>query len=310
MDSLDGTRAQMMAAIDSAMENGVRASRDRASGQSGLFAALIEEQPTAHHTLPNVPDWTPQEKLTSEKEMLGFYVTGHPLDQYRDKVPELVSHTTALLEGLTKGNEVALCGVLVAVNRRRTKEGKPWASFQIEDLEGAVEAMVFSTQYERLNSSLVEDKAVLVRGLVLPEENAPPKISVQDVVPMDVVRVNLPSLISIKVPVNGSGAAVDRAAALLHLFQTKPGQTEVRLRLEKPKDFSVILDLVAKVRPDKAISSRIGRHLRPGSARSARQLEHCSPTNADLSAFPCSCLWPGWANSQRSSFSSDASSCL
>ncbi len=257
MDSLDGTRAQMMAAIDSAMENGVRASRDRASGQSGLFAALIEEHPTAHHTLPKVPDWTPQEKLTSEKEMLGFYVTGHPLDQYRDKVPELASHTTAQLEGLAKNAEVALCGVLVAVNRRRTKEGKPWASFQIEDLEGAIEAMVFSTQYDRLNTSLVEDKAVFVRGLVLPEENAPPKISVQDVVPMDVVRVNLPSLISIKVPVNGNGAAVDRAAALLHLFQNKPGDTEVRLRLEKSKDFSVILDVTAKVRPDKQFRAEL-----------------------------------------------------
>jgi len=257
MDSLDGTRAQMMAAIDSAMENGTRASRDRASGQSGLFAALIEEHPTAHHTLPKVPDWTPQEKLTSEKEMLGFYVTGHPLDQYRDKVAELASHTTAQLEGLPKNAEVALCGVLVAVNRRRTKEGKPWASFQIEDLEGAVEAMVFSTQYDRLNTWLVEDKAVFVRGLVLPEENAPPKISVQDVVPMDVVRVNLPSLISIKVPVNGSGVAVDRAAALFHLFQTKPGDTEVRLRLEKPKDFSVILDVTAKVRPDKQFRAEL-----------------------------------------------------
>src|SRR5208282_6220856 len=75
MDSLSGTRAQLTAAIDSAMENGMRASRDRESGQSGLFAALIEEAPSAHHTLPNVPDWTPQEKLTGEKEMLGFYVT-------------------------------------------------------------------------------------------------------------------------------------------------------------------------------------------------------------------------------------------
>jgi len=257
-DTLNGTRAQMMAAIDSAMENGMRASRDRESGQSGLFAALIEEQPTAHHTLPNVPDWTPQEKLTSEKEMLGFYVTGHPLDQYMDKVSELASHSTAQLEGLTKGHEVALCGVLVAVQRRRTKEGKPWASLQIEDLEGSIEAMVFSTQFDRLNTSLIEDKAVLVRGLVLPEESGPPKINVQDIVPLDVARVNLPSVISIRVPVNGSSGA-DRAVALDSLFRSKPGQTEVRLRLEKPRDFSVILDVAAKVRPDKAFRAEVAR---------------------------------------------------
>jgi DNA polymerase-3 subunit alpha len=262
MDLLNGTRAQMMAAIDSAMENGIRASRDRESGQSGLFAALIEEQPTAHHTLPNVPDWTPQEKLTSEKEMLGFYVTGHPLDSYMDKVSELATHTTAALEGLTKGTEVALCGVLVGVARRRTKEGKPWASLQIEDLEGAIEAMVFSTQFDRLNTSLIEDKAVLVRGLVLPEESGPPKINIQDIVPLDVARVNLPSVISIRVPVNGSTSgttAADRATALEALFRSKPGQSEVRLRLEKPRDFSVILDVAAKVRPDKAFRAEVAR---------------------------------------------------
>ncbi len=258
MDSLSGTRAQLTAAIDSAMENGMRASRDRESGQSGLFAALIEEAPSAHHTLPNVPDWTPQDKLTGEKEMLGFYVTGHPLDQYMAKVSELASHTTGQLEGLAKNTEVALCGVLVAVARRRTKDGKPWASFQIEDLEGSIEAMVFSTQYERLNTLLVEDKAVFVRGLVLPEENAPPKISVQDIVPLDVARVNRPSLISIRVPMNGSGGA-DRASALENLFRSKPGETEVRLRLEKPRDFSVILDVTAKVCPDKEFRAEVAR---------------------------------------------------
>ncbi|HEV2199818.1 MAG TPA: DNA polymerase III subunit alpha [Bryobacteraceae bacterium] len=251
LDSLEGTRAQLMAAIDGAVENGVRASRDRESGQSGLFAAMLEEQPAAHHALPNVPDWTPQEKLTGEKEVLGFYVTGHPLDQYADKVAELASHTTAQLEGLAKHTEVALCGILAAVQRKRTKDGKAWASLQIEDLEGSLEAMVFSTQYERLNTSLVEDKAVFVRGLVLPEESAPPKISVQEIVPLEVARVNLPSLISIRVPMNGAGDAVNRATALQRLFQAKPGDTEVRLRLEKPRDFSVILDVTPKVRPDK-----------------------------------------------------------
>jgi DNA polymerase-3 subunit alpha len=191
--------------------------------------------------------------------MLGFYITGHPLDQYKDKVAELATHTTSTLEGLAKGAEVALCGILTAVVRKRTREGKPWAAMQIEDLEGSVEAMVFSTQFERLNPSLNEDKAVLIRGLVLPEENAPPKISVQEIVPLDLARVNLPSLISIKVPVNGAAASADCAAALQTLFRAKPGETEVRLRLEKPRDFSVILDVTVKVRPDKEFCAEVSR---------------------------------------------------
>jgi DNA polymerase-3 subunit alpha len=186
-----------------------------------------------------------------------------------DKVKELATYTSANLENLTKNTEVALCGILTSVQRRRSKEGKQWASMQIEDLEGAVEAMVFSTQYERLLPLLVEDKAVLVRGLVLPEENGPPKVSVQEVVPLEVARVNLPSVISIRVPVNGTAApgsggaqvdrAPDRAEALHRLFEAKPGATEVRLRLEKSRDFSVILDVTEKVRPDKEFCAEVAR---------------------------------------------------
>ena len=148
MDTLEGIRAQLMAVIDSAMESGARAHKDRESGQSGLFAALIEEQPASEHPLPKVPDWTGQEKLTGEKEMLGFYVTGHPLDQYMDKVKRARhAHAPDNLEGLEQGTEVALCGILTGIARKRNKEGKLWAAMQMEDLEGAVEAMVFSTQY-------------------------------------------------------------------------------------------------------------------------------------------------------------------
>ena len=258
MDGLNATRSQLFAVIDPAMETGARAWRDRQNGQSGLFAAMLAETPAEDHPMPNVPDWTSQEKLAGEKELLGFYITGHPLDQYRDKVAELGRHTTSGLEGMPKSTEVALCGILTGIQRRRTKEGKPWIALQIEDLEGSLEAMVFSTQYERLSPMIVEDKAMLVRGLVLPEENAPPKISIQDVVPLENARVNLPSLISIRVPVNGTSPA-DRATALQQLFSRKPGETEVRLRLEKSRDFSVILDLSSKVCPDREFRTEVER---------------------------------------------------
>jgi DNA polymerase-3 subunit alpha len=258
LDTLQGSRAQQTAMIDSAMESGARAWKDRASGQSGLFASLMQEQTPASHPLPKVPDWTDSEKLASEKEMLGFYITGHPLDQHMAKVKELATHATSGLEGLAKNTEVVLCGILTGVQRKRNKRGELWAVMQVEDLEGAAEAMVFSTQYERLLGGLQEDKAVMVRALVLPEENSPPKLSVQDIVPLEVARVNLPSLISIRVPLNGSGESA-RAAALQDLFSRKPGDTEVRLRLEKTRDFSVILDVSARVRPDKEFRAEVSR---------------------------------------------------
>jgi DNA polymerase-3 subunit alpha len=240
------------------MEIGARAWKDRASGQSGLFADIAGQEPAAARPLPTVPEWTPKEKLAGEKEMLGFYITGHPLDQFSDKAAELATHFTSGLEGVPKNTEVALCGILTGIQRKRNKEGKLWAALQIEDREGSLEAMVFSTQYDRLLPVLNEDQAVLVRGLVLPEENAPPKISVQDIVLLENARLRLPSLISIRIPVNGAGDA-DRAAALSQLFARKPGATEVRLRLEKRRDFSVILDVPAKVRPDKEFCAELAR---------------------------------------------------
>ena len=254
MDSLEGTRSQKFAAVEGAMETGQRAWRDRECGQVGLFGeALADDTPMP---LPNVPDWTDKEKLGGEKELLGFWVTGHPLDRYADKIAELATHDTSNLEGLAKNAEVVLCGVLTSISRKRNKEGKPWAAFTIEDRIGAVEGMVFAASYERLAASVVEDQAVMVRGLVLPEENMQPKISVQDIVPLDNARVDLPSVISIRVWLNRNGG-IDRAHALDELFRRKPGDTAVRLRLEAPRDFSVLLDVTARVRPDKEFRTAV-----------------------------------------------------
>jgi len=256
MDSFVGHRAQLMAAVEGAMEAGQGAQRARESGQEGLFGDAFGGGET--HTekpLPNVPESTLREKLSGEKEMLGFYVTGHPLDQYEDKVRELATHTSGNLEGLEKGAEVALCGVITGIQKKRNREGKPWVSMVLEDREGAVDALLFTTNFDRLASSVVEDQAVLVRGLVLPEENAPPKISVQDIVPLDVARIPLPSLISIRVWIGKNGG--DRAAQLSDLFHRKTGDTQVRLRLESPRDFTVILDVPTKVRPDREFRAEI-----------------------------------------------------
>jgi len=256
MDSLAPSRSQLLAAVESAVEIGQRAWRDRRNGQAGLFAAAWHEPETVESPLPNVPEWGLQQKLAYEKEVLGFYVTGHPLDQYAEKIKELATHTSDTLEDLPRGAEVAVGGLLTSIQRRRNRDGRPWAAVQLEDSYGSMALVVFTTQYERLAQGLVEGQAVLVRGLALPEESGPPKISVQDVVPLAVAGVQFPGLISIRVPLTGGE---DAAAALARLFERKPGSTEVRLRLEKSRDFSVILDVPHKVRPDREFKEEVER---------------------------------------------------
>ncbi len=263
MDSLGGTRAQQFAAVEEAIEHGQRAWRDRQSGQTGLFAGITEEQ-QPEPPLPEAPDWSGKQVLAGEKEMLGFYVTGHPLDEYEEKIREIATHDSASLTGLAKGAEVALCGVISSVVRKRNRKGDAWAALQLEDRQGIVDALVFASSYEQLAPELVEDKAVLVRGVALPEENGPPKISVKDVVPLDLARVDLPSLISIRVFV-GRESGEEKAAALSELIRRKQGETGIRLRIEKPRDFSVILDIDEKVRPDKEFRTEVERICGPES---------------------------------------------
>ena len=256
MDNLEGTRSQLLLALDGAMEAAARAAKDRASGQEGLFGGFTEEE-QPEPQLPKAADWTAKEKLVGEKEMLGFYVSGHPLNDYADKISELATHDSSKLEGLEKGTEVAMCGLLTGIQRRRNKEGKPWASFVLEDLVGATDSMVFTTSYESIAGMLEEDKAVLIRGMALPEEGNPTKISVKELVPLDLVRVPLATLIGIKVPMGKNG--LDRAAELQTLFARKPGTSGVRLRLEASRDFMLTLDVPAKVRPDKEFKAEIER---------------------------------------------------
>ncbi len=258
MDGLGGTRSQLTAGLDGAMEHGQRVWKDRASGQAGLFAAMFAEQGPVEKELPRVPDWPVADQLAGEKEMLGFYVTGHPLDEYMHKVSELATHDSETVEGLPRGTEVAIAGILTSIQRKRNKEGKLWASMQFEDLKGHLEAAVFASSYEANLQFLTEDKAVLVRGSVLPEENGPPKISVREIIPLELARVSFPSLISIRVRI-GSENSGEVPAALQQLFRRKQGDTDVRLRLEKPRDFSMILDVSTKVRPDKEFQAEVAR---------------------------------------------------
>ena len=205
-----------------------------------------------------------EQKLAGEREVLGIYVSGHPLDRFKDKVSELATHSTDKLEDLERNTPIALCGILTSIVRKTNREGKYWASFKVDDGRGAADAMIFASRYEEMLSALKEDAAVLIRGNVLPEESGPPKISVQEMVRLEEARIDLPSLISIRICLKDE-TSTEKASALNELFGRKRGDTEVRLRLEKPRDFSVIMDVTTKVRPDREFQAEIEKICGPES---------------------------------------------
>jgi DNA polymerase-3 subunit alpha len=124
--------------------------------------------------------------------------------------------------------------------------------------------MVFAGRYEELLPCLKEDNPVFIRASILPEEGAPPKLSIQEMVNLADKRVDLPSLISIRVYLKDE-TAQEKANALINLFVRKRGNTEVRLRLEKPRDFSVVMDVTTKVLPDREFRSELEKICGPES---------------------------------------------
>jgi DNA polymerase-3 subunit alpha len=263
LDSTGANRAQLSEALDRAIETGMRSSRDRAMGQHGLFGAF-EDLHNVEYPLANLPDWTMEQKLAGEKEVLGIYVSGHPLDRYKDKITDLATHFTDKLEDLEKNTPVALCGLLTNIVRKTNREGKYWAALKIDDGRGVVDAMVFANRYEELLDTLREDAAVFIRAAVLPEEGGPPKLSIQEMVKLDDARADLPSLILIRISLRDE-ASNEKATALSELFTRKSGATEVRLRIEKPRDFSVVMDVASKVRPDREFRAALEQIYGPES---------------------------------------------
>ena len=263
MDSLGGHRSQLMAGLDRAAEMGQKAARDRATGQHGLFAAMEVEGPATEDRLPDVPTWPERQTLASEKEVLGFYVTGHPLNAYRDKVAELSQLDSSGLNGLAAGAPVALCGVLGSIARKRNREGRRWAAAVLEDLKGSVDLLVFANQYESLAPMLEEDQPVFLRGEMRVDESGPSKIAVNEIVSLDVARTWLPKQVAITLQLdNGADEAARR---LRELFTRKPGGTDVRLRLLRNKDFLAFYDLAAHVQADREFRAEVEQICGAGS---------------------------------------------
>ena len=144
--------------------------------------------------------------------------------------------------------------MLTGIAKKRNKEQKPWAIAQLEDWAGSTEVLIFATRYETLQNEIEEDRPVLIFGKAMPDDDGSVKINVQEIVPLEQARVNLPSLISIRVRIDKEP---DRAERLKALFDHKPGETGVRLKLEKPRDFTLQLDVPARVLPDKEFKAEL-----------------------------------------------------
>ena len=162
-DSLGYNRAQYMAVLDQAMDLGSRRQKDLASGQMDLFGDFMEEEDSIDKLeMPKMQEFPKIELLNMEKEITGFYITGHPLEEYREKIQYLT--TIESLEKQKDGKYISVAGIIRKAKRVTTKKGDMMCFLEIEDFLGVVEVIVFpKTFYDNINY-LVPDIPVVVRG--------------------------------------------------------------------------------------------------------------------------------------------------
>ncbi len=170
-DSLGSTRAGLLASLDQAMEAGQRRQRDREEGQVSLFEGLGDTQPTAapgaaRGPAPTVPEWPPDEMLGYEKEVLGFYLSGHPLEQYRDVGRRLGAVTAGDLFARPVGARVLLLGQVSAFTENTTKSGNRMAFATLDLVDGAVPLTVFPEPYRASGGALKQRGPLVVRGRI------------------------------------------------------------------------------------------------------------------------------------------------
>lgn len=223
LDEFGVKRSQLMAVLETAISIAAQRSKDSQSGQLGLFDDEVISQEVLNY--PDIPELPPEEILALEKELIGFYVTGHPLDKHRDKLAKLVPLKDLNELVFKDGSNVQVGGLISSCKRMFTKRGDAMAIFELEDFSGHLECVAFPKSYERLNRHISQEAMVLVSGRVnIQDEQA--KIIVEELQALD----NYQRAIEISIEKHNEQADIlEKLKANLQKF---PGQDRVYLNFK------------------------------------------------------------------------------
>jgi len=224
-DTVSTNRAAVFAVIDRAIDHGARAQRDRASGQAGLFSIAAAAPAFEEPVLPEVAKWSRKEVLAFEKETLGFYASGHPLDDYVESLQGLANLDGGKLAEHHPHEVAAMGGVILDSAVRTTKKGDRFALFRLEDQYGGVKVVCWPEQFNRYRSLIQNDQAVLVKGrLEVSEEGAATMIA-QEIQALENARARAAKMIILRVAEDSLTA--ERLKALDNLLGGQQGQAPV-----------------------------------------------------------------------------------
>ena len=236
-DSLGARREQLRAVVERALQSGASMLADRRSGQKGLFDDVEEEEEVdVTASLPDVPEMEERERLVSEKEVLGFYLSSHPLAEYASQLSTFCSHTSTQIGSVPHRTEIILGGMLAAIKFSHTKNPRPgqtatkYAMFDLEDMEGIVRCIIWPEQFVQFESLVQADAVLMVRGAVDRRPGSEESnLIVNELVPLDQLESRYTKGVVIRVDEARHG---EQAVGHLHeILRGYPGEGELQLVL-------------------------------------------------------------------------------
>jgi DNA polymerase III subunit alpha len=259
---LDEWRGQLHGAIDSALARAQRARRARALGQNGLFGNEDASTSDVEQLPSDAPVWTRSQLLAAEKNALGFYITGHPLENYVELLQQVKAIKSSELQSLTSGSHVSIGGIISDLQPRTTKRGDRFSLFRVEDESGGTKCVAWPEAYRRHSAMLLAELPALITGRLELSDDSPPTVIVDKVERLDGMLGNKPKAVVIRVPCTTE--KVELLDDILNVINKYPGVHEVILE--------------TKVEPDFLVSMR---------ANAALRVNHSSALVSDLKQLGC-----------------------
>ncbi|MHB1687476.1 MAG: DNA polymerase III subunit alpha [Ignavibacteriaceae bacterium] len=227
-DNANKNRAQLFEAVENALEFGHKAAHFQSSTEDSLFGNIEEVMKISEPKLPDVKPWSEKEKLAKEREVIGFYVTGHPLQKYEVEYRSFATIHLGETEEMENVDSVRACGVITSLETKIDKAGKLMAFLTLDDFSGSCEALMFSKAYDKHGKFISEEECVFIIGK--PESSGDAiKIQIEDVIPLEDARERFTE--SIKISIDSVTGSTEKIIALKSVLEKHKGNIPVYLSL-------------------------------------------------------------------------------
>ncbi|MFH1800928.1 MAG: DNA polymerase III subunit alpha [Candidatus Omnitrophota bacterium] len=235
-------RSQLMAMLDPVLDMGANVQKDRSRGQLSFFENSRGgeegfQDPQA--VVPDIPEWPENQKLAYERELIGFYVSSHPLSKYAKILKSYATATTANLSEFNHQAEVTIGGIIDTMKEILTKKGDKMAFLSLQDLNGSCETVVFPGVYKAAGTLIQKDALVFVKGKVDARDDVA-KLLADEIVPLEEVPKRYTRMIAINLKTAGLGTEV--LQEVRKILMAHKGSTPVYLTLQDPRGRMTVLD--------------------------------------------------------------------